>query len=549
MEGAAAMTTTQQIFTALGGIGMFLLGMDILSGALREAAGARLRGVLARFTTTPLRGVATGALVTSIIQSSSATTVMTVGFVGAGLLSLGQALGILYGANIGTTMTGWLVTLFGLKLDLANIAMATLLPAALALLLARGAVARAGRVLAGLALMLIGLELMQTALSGATGLVLPQSLAGAGIWALVQLAAAGLAVTILIQSSSAAVALTLVMLQGGVIDIAQAAAMVVGMNVGTTFTALMASIGGSRQMRQTAVANLLFNIVTGMIALPLVLLAPGLLARLAQDAGPLNALMVFHTGFNLAGTALFLPLTPAYTRLIQHLVPEGREALEIRLDRALLNDPTAALMAAQGAVSLIRRRLYEAIAAALGRPADLRGLSALAPRLPAALDELEAYVTAIRLPTGWSAQREAFAAILHQIDHLRRLHGRSQQKARISALDSDPLLARPACLLAAFLRRLAVPGHGGDGLARLTWFEALIEHRAHRHRRALMRGQDAGVVSVQDVFRLTDAMRWLRRSLHHVTRIAHYDGVVTRALAETGVPQTRPVPPLKNSAG
>ena len=339
--------SNQQIFTALGGIGMFLLGMDVLSGALRDAAGPRLRGLLARFTTTPLRGVSTGALVTAVIQSSSATTVMVVGFVGAGLMSLGQALGVLYGANIGTTVTGWLVSLFGLKLELANIAMAVLLPASLALLLGHGRVARIGRVLAGLALMLIGLELMQGALGDAAGLVLPSSMEGNGVGAALQLAATGLVVTVLIQSSSAAVALTLVLLQGGVIDVGQAAAMVVGMNVGTTFTALLASLGGSRQMRQTAMANLVFNLSTGALALPFVLLGAGLLEALATRSDALTALMVFHTGFNLVGTALFLPLTPAFARFIRRMVPEGRDALLVELDRALLRDAAAALMAAQ----------------------------------------------------------------------------------------------------------------------------------------------------------------------------------------------------------
>ncbi len=119
-----------QVYYAIGGVGMFLVGMEILTNALRDAAGSNLRRMLARFTTTPLRGVLTGALGTAVIQSSSATTVLTVGFVGAGLLTMLQALGIIYGANIGTTATGWLVSLVGFKLDLDIAAMALLLPQA-----------------------------------------------------------------------------------------------------------------------------------------------------------------------------------------------------------------------------------------------------------------------------------------------------------------------------------------------------------------------------------------------------------------------------------
>ena len=521
------MTDTQQIFSAMGGIGMFLLGMELLTRALRDAAGSRLRGWLARFTTTPLRGVVTGALVTSVIQSSSATTVMTVGFVGAGLLDLGQALGILYGANIGTTITGWLVTFFGLKLDLAAIAMAVLLPAALAMLLTRGTGARIGRAMAGLALMLIGLEIMQDAMQGAAGMVLPQGLTSSSLIGLIKLAATGLAVTVLIQSSSAAVALTLVMLQGGLIGLPEAAAMVVGMNVGTTFTALMASIGGSRQMRQTAIANLLFNVVTGALALPVVLFAPDLLAGVADRAGPMTALMAFHTGFNLAGTALFLPFTRPFAALVRRLVPEGRGTLVLNLDRAMLDDPASALMASLVAARTIRRRIFSALARALATPPDLRGLSTLEPTVPAALDKLESYATAINLSAATARQRQAFSALLHEIDHLRRLMTRSQQRARIAALLDCPGLRRPVCLLGAILQT------DPDGVRPrlLENFENDLNHRVRRLRHALLQSRPDPQLSPQDIYQRTDAMRWLQRALHHVHRSLSYEAVLQADLA------------------
>ena len=258
---------TTDFFILLGGVGMFLLGMDVMTGALREAAGRNLRALLARFTTTPLRGTVTGAAATAVIQSSSATTVMTVGFVGAGLMTLGQALGIIYGANVGTTATGWLVSLLGFKLHLGRLALALLLPASLALLLGRGALARGGRAVAGLCLLLIGLDMMQAGMGDAAALITAQRLPGADAAGLLALAGIGLAVTVLIQSSSAGVALALVMLQGGTIALPQAAALVAGMNVGTTFTGLLASLGGSRAMRQTAVANLVFHLAIAAMAL------------------------------------------------------------------------------------------------------------------------------------------------------------------------------------------------------------------------------------------------------------------------------------------
>ena len=235
-----------QALPVLGGIGLFLLGMKIMTDALREAAGAGLRRLLARFTTTPLRGVASGALTTAVIQSSSATTVMTVGFVGAGLLSFPHALGVIYGANIGTTVTGWIVSLVGFKLRLGTVAMGLLFMASLALLLTEGRMARLGRIAAGFSLLFIGLDMMQDSMSGAGGWLHPDRMPSDGIGGLLIMAFVGLAMTVVMQSSSAAVAVVLVLLDSGALTLMHAAAAVIGMNLGTTFTALLAVLGGSR---------------------------------------------------------------------------------------------------------------------------------------------------------------------------------------------------------------------------------------------------------------------------------------------------------------
>ncbi len=524
------MTETQQILNALGGLGLFLLGMSLMGDALRELAGSRLRRLLARFTTSPLRGVMTGALATSVVQSSSAITVMTVGFVGAGLLTLGQALGIVFGANIGTTATGWLLSIFGFGFDLRAGAMAALLPASLALLLTRGRTARIGRLGAGLALILIGLGLMQEGAGEAIGRILLQSVDGSGMLALLKLAGIGLVATVLIQSSSATIALTLVLLQSGTIGLPEAAAMVVGMNVGTTFTALMAALGGSRQMKQTAIANLLFNLVTGTLALPFVALASGPLENLARETGPLTALMAFHTGFNLAGTALFLPFTTPFCRLVRWLVPDDRETLNVSLDRILLQEPEAALLAAHGAATAIRNKIFLALSRALCTPPDLRFLSALVTRVPGGLDELEDYITSIPVAGSETRQRQAFSALLHLTDHLRRLYGRSRQSPRIALLPTDPLLARPASALGTILQRIAT-GRQCE-TSRLARLETLLHRRVRRYRQTLLRGAYPGHAGPQHIFLHTDAMRWLERSLHHARQIMHYGETAQAALRE-----------------
>jgi len=528
---------TQDYFIVLGGIGMFLLGMDVMTTALREAAGSKLRHLLSRFTTTPFRGVVTGAATTAMIQSSSATTVMTVGFVGAGLMSMPQAMGIIYGANIGTTATGWLVSLLGFKLQLEMVAMVALLPASLAALLGQGAVERAGRIAAGLCLLLIGLGMMQAGMGQVTQAVTPQSLPGAGLAGLLVLAGIGLGVTVLIQSSSAAVALALVMLESGAISLTQAAAIVVGMNIGTTFTALLASVGGSRAMRQTAVANLVFNIATSLLALPLLLAGSDALMRLSGIVGPLNALLLFHTGFNLAGTAIFLPLTGKFTGLIKRLVPDRPPDRLIDLDRGLLGDPDAALIAAQAGAGTITRRIFSALADALRDQPDYRSLSALEPNTGKALDELAAFLAGIRLPADRPEDEEVYTGLLHQADHLRRLLWRASQKARIHTLLDDRFLRRPAQAFGSILGHAAGNEPGDLEPDRLQRLHGLVAHRTNRHRRALMLGEHAGIYSVGDVFANTDAMRWLNRALHHAERIGHYDRFVWQGLQRQAPPQ------------
>jgi len=514
---------TSELFKALGGVGMFLVGMEMMTAALREAAGTNLRGWLARFTTTPLRGVVTGAAATAVIQSSSATTVMTVGFVGAGLLTLQQAMGVIYGANIGTTATGWLVSILGFKLSLGTVALVALLPASLVTLLAHGSAARVGRIIAGLCLLLVGLDMMQAGVGQATSLITPDLLPDKSVAGFLALAFLGLAVTALIQSSSAAVAMAMVLLNGGAINLMQAAAIVVGMNIGTTFTALLASVGGSRPMRQTAMANLVFNLATSAIALPMLFLGEDVLNRIGAAAGPLTALLVFHTGFNLLGTALFLPLTPRFTKLITRLVPERAEESIVVLDRSLLKDGGAALIAAQAGATTIAQRLFSAFGDAFQEPSDLRALSTLAPVIGPAIDELEGFLADIRLPDNKPVETETLSALLHQADHLRRLMEKAETTTHIPILLADRVLRRPALTLGAVMARASQPHAQGLDPERMLRLESLLKLRAERHRHGLLLREHARLYSVHDMFEHTDAMRWLKRVLHNAQRIGYYD--------------------------
>jgi phosphate:Na+ symporter len=359
----------------------------------------------------------------------------------------------------------------------------------------------------------------------------PQTLPQGGIWGDLQLIFLGLAVTIVMQSSSAAMAVALVLLGSGGISFEQAAAMVIGMNLGTTITAILASFGGSVTMRQTALANVLFNLGTAMLAYPLLALAGPLLTRAADGLGETTALVLFHTGFNLAGALMFLPFTARFARWVEQMVPDHSEramagGLVATLDPALLKDEGAAMDAAQTALGRVARHVFSALGRALAPVPDMRGLATIEEVARPAVTEIAHYITWINLPEGKPAERDRYAALLHQADHLARLLKRLERRSVVPVLLSDPGLSRLARALGATLRRAADPAVDALEAARLARLSDRIEARTRRHRRATLLHEHVGLISVAEMFDRTDAMRWLRRVAEHAARIAYYNGNV-----------------------
>ncbi|MEZ5716316.1 MAG: Na/Pi symporter, partial [Paracoccaceae bacterium] len=362
------MGETGGILTALGGVGLFLLGMVLLTEGVQGLAGQALRRGLRRFTSTPLRGVAAGTVATAILQSSSATTVTVIGFVSAGVMSFPQGLGVVFGANIGTTFTGWLVALLGFKLKLEVMALPVVFLGAMMGLFGGRRIALAGRALSGFALLFLGIALMQQGMEGLSAVLTPDELPGDTLWGRVQLVVLGALITAVTQSSSAGVAAALVALETGAIGFGQAAVMVIGMNIGTTVTALLATLGGSVAARRTGMAHLLFNLGTGALAFVLLTFVSAALGAWVEAGGSgaaRYALVLFHTAFNLVGVVLVLLLLDPFMALVQRLVPERREALLAPLDRALLVQPGAAVDAACAAVEAIARHMFGLLAARL----------------------------------------------------------------------------------------------------------------------------------------------------------------------------------------
>ena len=331
-----------------GGVGLFLLGMGLMTDGLKLAAGPALERILARSTQTRLRGLATGALVTIAVQSSSAVTVAAIGFVNAGLLTLSQALWVLFGANVGTTMTGWLVALVGMKFSIDIFALPLIGLGMLLRLTGEGTRRAAlGSALAGFGVLFLGIDMLKDTFSGAAAdFRLPHWEGAIGIVAMVLV---GILMTVLMQASAASLVIAFSAAQSGLVSIEAAAAVVIGANVGTTVTALLAAIGATSNAKRAAAAHILFNVLTGIVALLLLPWLLGLLGSVREllglDSAPAAKLALFHTAFNILGVLLIWPLADWLTAfLLGRFRSAEEDAAKPRyLDKTILAVPALAL--------------------------------------------------------------------------------------------------------------------------------------------------------------------------------------------------------------
>jgi phosphate:Na+ symporter len=331
------MVIIEIILKIAGGLCLFLYGMKVMSDGIQQAAGDRLQRVLGLMTGNRLAGVLTGFAVTAIIQSSSATTVMVVSFVNAGLLTLTQSIGVIMGANIGTTVTAWIVSLVGFSLNLSSLA----LPAVgigFIIGVIKWKHRNLGEVILGFGLLFLGLDFLTRSMpslgnrmdfiAGLSNLGFVSTLIGAG---------AGLVMTLITHSSSASTAIMLTMAFNGVIPYRMAAAMILGANVGTTIDAALASIGTKTAARRAALVHILFNLIGAIWAILLLepllalveLVSPGeVVPGMVQNALIPAHLAMFHTVFNTVNTLLFFPFVKPFAALVSFLIIDDKTTAE-----------------------------------------------------------------------------------------------------------------------------------------------------------------------------------------------------------------------------
>lgn len=334
------METIRIIIQLMGGLGLFIYGMKLMGDGLENAAGDGLKSILEKVTSNRLIGVAIGAIVTMVIQSSSATTVMVVGFVNAGLMSLAQAAGIIMGANIGTTITAQLVAF---KLD--QIAPLFVFVGAALVMFARAKKRREiGNIILGFGILFTGMGIMSTAMKPlASSPAFSNILIAIGDNWFIGIIA-GAAITAILQSSSATTGILIALATTGTIDIGLALPVVFGCNIGTCITAMIASIGTNKTAHKAALLHLIFNIAGTIIFLPFL----GILARFVQSTSPDDVsrqIANAHTVFNIANTALLLPFTTYIIKFINRVIPceENEEKVGPKyIDDRVLETPVIA---------------------------------------------------------------------------------------------------------------------------------------------------------------------------------------------------------------
>lgn len=331
-----------KLLVLIGALGMFIFGMKIMSEGLQKAAGSRLRNMLGSITSNRFKGVLTGFGITSIVQSSSVTTVMTVSFVNAGLLTLRQSAGVMMGANIGTTITAWLILIFGFKVSLGSYALIFIAFGAPLLFFTKGKAKTWASVIIGFALLFMGLGELKHAVPslGADSSIVQFFIDFKDVWyGPLMFVFLGALVTVIIQSSSAAMALTMTMVAGGVIPFEVASAMILGENIGTTITAELASLIGNVHAKRSARIHSLFNIIGVTWAILLFsFILKGISMFIEGDpytdgAAANTALAIFHSLFNTLNVLILLPFVPWLVRMAEKTVKSrGAADEEFHLD-------------------------------------------------------------------------------------------------------------------------------------------------------------------------------------------------------------------------
>ena len=554
--------------SVLGGIGLFLLGMTIMTDGLKGLAGSALRTVLGKAAATPLSGAFWGAIVTLLVQSSSATTMTTIGLVSAGLLTFPQGLGLVLGANVGTTGTAWLVALIGVRVSLSTYALPMIFAGALAKLAGSGRIAAAGSSLAGFALVLYGLTTLQQGMSGVAAQMhpsdLPAVLGAPGVswlqgWAgLLSLVLAGLLMTAVMQSSTAAIAVTLSAFYAGAVGLDQACALIIGQNIGTATSSALAAIGASTTAKRLALAYILFKLIAAAIALIFFRPSLALLGWGSQFLDGVTLLAAYHTAYNVVGVTVVLPLIKSFTRFVEMLLPDRRSPLTRGLDPAALADPVVAVEAVRRTAALSIERIARSIGNAVSSAGGAKGAITM-PEAIGALHEAQAFIAGIK-DRPVSGEEHRLMSTLRGLDRASRLVEAAGEEPDFPAANDGPQEARAAALCqeamrnavwaaSGIVREAALsedaepietlePASAGSALEKLEGCAEQLRALRRDHRTATLSAAASGDITADQAMARIETVRRLEALTRHMARavanLLGHDGPAGTGLVKEG---------------
>lgn len=330
------------IWKFLAGLGIFLFGMHYLEESIKNLAGATFKRFLRDQTNTPVKAILSGTVATAILQSSSVVTLMVLAFVGAGVIKLQNALGIIIGANLGTTFTGWVVATLGFKLDIESFALPLIAIGgiSLAFLSDREKIRELGRLLIGFGFLFLGLNYMKGAIDEMAQHVDLTLFADQGVLVFFIV---GFVLTAIIQSSSATMVINLSALSAGIIHLDSAIAMIIGGDLGTTITAMLGSIGGTAAKKRAGFSHFLFNFITAVMGMTLLRPIIYFLQEIVGITDPLYSLVSFHSFFNLLGIIVVFPFLKLFARALENMFKDDEEQVAHFIPNVTTSVPDAAI--------------------------------------------------------------------------------------------------------------------------------------------------------------------------------------------------------------
>jgi len=516
--------------------------------------------VLTKAAATPLRGAFWGGIVTLLVQSSSATTMTTIGLVSAGLLNFPQGLSLVLGANVGTTGTGWLVALIGVRVSLTRYALPMIFGGALLHLLGRGRAAAAGGAVAGFALVLYGLTTLQQGMNGLSTQLHPADLpavlgaVGIGFWqglfGLLMLVGVGFLITTVMQSSTAAIAVTLSAHYAGAIGLDQACALIIGQNIGTATSSAMAAIGASVTAKRLAVAYVLFKVTAAVIALVLFPVVMPLLFRASTTVDGVTLLAAYHTAYNVVGVAVFLPLIDWFTRFVERMLPDRSSPLTRGLDPSALETPIVAVKAVRQTVARALGALCDSLDAALEaatRGEKLRpGKDSISVAEAAdALQQAQDFLSGMNGPLESKEEQRLLTGTLHALDRASRLaemasegagvengnggpDGASATKLCAEAMRNAALIAGDVATPIGAQRAHAAPPPPGEAIVQLEQNAKALDEMQRTYRITTLKAAADGELTASEAMARVDGVRRLaalalnawRSAAHLVDRAA-----------------------------